>query len=604
MPKTSAQTKCLSLYRIVKKDVYTVSDKPNSYRRPSKKGIEKQMNNLMQSATEQLRSLIKESLQNAIKQGALPENDIPEFVIEIPSDKAHGDFATNVAMVSARAFRLAPKKIAEIITEHLDITDSYFHKFEIAGPGFINFFLGAHWFSDVLHEVIDSGDNYGRTDFGQDKKVMVEFVSANPTGPMHIGNARGGAIGDGLASVLEWAGYRVFREFYVNDAGNQINKFALSLEVRYLQLFQDGIEMPEDAYQGADITAHAKAFAEINGDKYVDAPSELRRQALVDYALPLNIAGLEEDLKKYRIVYDNWFRESTLHQNGEVDKIIALFKSKGCTYESEDALWFKATDFGADKDFVLVRSNGVPTYVVPDIAYHYNKLVTRGFDKAIDVLGADHHGYVPRLKAALQALEVDPDKLDAVLMQMVRLVRDGEVIKASKRSGKAITLVTLLEEVPIDAARFFFNMREANSHFDFDLDLAADETSQNPVYYVQYAHARICSILKNLAAEGIVPKPADQCNFDLLQAPEEIELIRYLATLPNEIIDAAQSYDPSKMTKYAIEAATLFHKFYNACRVRGEEEALMQARISLCLATKTVLKNVLSILKIGAPESM
>ncbi len=558
----------------------------------------------MQSATDQLQSLITDSLKRAMEQGILPENEIPEFIIEIPADKAHGDFATNVAMISARAFRMPPRKIAEIITANLDIADSYFDKYEIAGPGFINFFLGTHWFSDVLHEVIAAGDDYGKTTFGQNKKVMVEFVSANPTGPMHIGNARGGAIGDGIASVLEWAGYQVSREFYVNDAGNQINKFALSLEVRYLQLFQDDIEMPEDAYHGADITAHAKAFAEINGDKYVDVPSDIRRQALVSYALPLNIAGLEEDLKKYRIVYDNWFRESTLHQNGEVDKVIELLKSKGCTYEAEDALWFKATDFGADKDFVLVRSNGVPTYVVPDIAYHYNKLVTRGFDKAIDVLGADHHGYVPRLKAALQALDVDPDKLDAVLMQMVRLVRDGEIIKASKRSGKAITLVTLLDEVPIDAARFFFNMREANSHFDFDLDLAAEESSKNPVYYVQYAHARICSILKNLSAEGIAAKSAAECNFDLLQKPEEIELIRYLATLPNEIIDAAKNYDPSKMTKYAIEAATLFHKFYNACRVRGEEEALMQARLSLCIATKTVLKNVLSILKIGAPESM
>lgn len=562
------------------------------------------MNNLMQSATDQLQSLITDSLKRAMEQGILPENEIPEFIIEVPADKAHGDFATNIAMISARAFRMPPRKIAEIITDNLDIADSYFDKFEIAGPGFINFFLGTHWFSDVLHEVIAAGDDYGKTTFGQNKKVMVEFVSANPTGPMHIGNARGGAIGDGIASVLEWAGYQVSREFYVNDAGNQINKFALSLEVRYLQLFQDDIEMPEDAYHGADITAHAKAFAEINGDKYVDVPSDIRRQALVSYALPLNIAGLEEDLKKYRIVYDNWFRESTLHQNGEVDKVIELLKSKGCTYEAEDALWFKATDFGADKDFVLVRSNGVPTYVVPDIAYHYNKLVTRGFDKAIDVLGADHHGYVPRLKAALQALDVDPDKLDAVLMQMVRLVRDGEIIKASKRSGKAITLVTLLDEVPIDAARFFFNMREANSHFDFDLDLAAEESSKNPVYYVQYAHARICSILKNLSAEGIAAKSAAECNFDLLQKPEEIELIRYLATLPNEIIDAAKNYDPSKMTKYAIEVATLFHKFYNACRVRGEEEALMQARLSLCIATKTVLKNVLSILKIGAPESM
>lgn len=562
------------------------------------------MTNLVQAATLQLKELLENAVKAAIGNGSLPQAELPDFIIEVPADKTHGDFASNAAMVSARAFHLAPRKIAEIIVQHLSLDGSYFKSCEIAGPGFLNFFLSASWFSDVLNGIAADQDSYGRSSFGRNKKILVEFVSANPTGPMHIGNARGGAIGDGIASVLDWAGYDVSREFYVNDAGNQINKFALSLEVRYLQLYQDGIEMPEDAYQGADITEHAKNFAAIHGDHYVTVSSEERRKALVDYALPLNIAGLEQDLKKYRIVYDNWFRESTLHQNGEVEKIIALLKEKGCTYEAEGALWFKATDYGADKDFVLVRSNGVPTYVVPDIAYHYNKLVVRGFDKAVDVLGADHHGYVPRLKAALEALGVDPGRLDAVLMQMVRLVRDGEVIKASKRSGKAITLVTLLDEVPIDAARFFFNMREANSHFDFDLDLAAEESSKNPVYYVQYAHARICSILKNLAAEGINAVPAAACDFSLLTAPEEMELVRFMAGLPNEIMEAAKNYDPSRMTKYAVELATLFHKFYNTCRVRGEAEVLMQARLAVCIAAKTVLKNVLTILKINVPESM
>lgn len=562
------------------------------------------MTNLVQAATLQLKELLENAVRAAIENGSLPQAELPDFIIEVPADKTHGDFASNAAMVSARAFHLAPRKIAEIIVQHLSLDGSYFKSCEIAGPGFLNFFLSASWFSDVLNGIAADQDSYGRSSFGRNKKILVEFVSANPTGPMHIGNARGGAIGDGIAAVLDWAGYDVSREFYVNDAGNQINKFALSLEVRYLQLYQDGIEMPEDAYQGADITEHAKNFAAIHGDHYVTVSSEERRKALVDYALPLNIAGLERDLKKYRIVYDNWFRESTLHQNGEVEKIIELLKDKGCTYEAEGALWFKATDYGADKDFVLVRSNGVPTYVVPDIAYHYNKLVVRGFDKAVDVLGADHHGYVPRLKAALEALGVDPGRLDAVLMQMVRLVRDGEVIKASKRSGKAITLVTLLDEVPIDAARFFFNMREANSHFDFDLDLAAEESSKNPVYYVQYAHARICSILKNLAAEGINAVPAAACDFSLLTAPEEMELVRFMAGLPNEIMEAAKNYDPSRMTKYAVELATLFHKFYNTCRVRGEAEALMQARLAVCIAAKTVLKNVLTILKINVPESM
>ena len=558
----------------------------------------------MQSATDQLQSLIKDSLKRAMKQGDLAESEIPEFVIEIPADKAHGDFATNIAMISARAFRMAPRKIAEIITENLDITDSYFDKFEIAGPGFINFFLGAHWFSDVLHEVIATGNDYGKTAFGQNKKVMVEFVSANPTGPMHIGNARGGAIGDGIASVLEWAGYQVSREFYVNDAGNQIEKFATSLEIRYLQIYKDGIELPEDAYHGQDIIDHAKNFAEINGDKYVNAESSERRKALVDFALPKNIQGLENDLLKYRIKYDRWFRESTLHQSGAVKNIVELLKEKGHTYEQDGAIWFKATEFGADKDFVLVRSNGIPTYVVPDIAYHYDKLVTRGFDKAIDVLGADHHGYVPRLKAALTALGVDASRLDAVLMQMVRLVRNGEIVKASKRSGKAITLVTLLEEVPIDAARFFFNLREPNSHFDFDLDLAIEQSSQNPVYYVQYAHARICNIVKGLAESGITQRACTDEELALLTAPEEIELINKLASLTGEIITSAKTYDPARVTHYVYETATLFHKFYNACRVKGEDESLMQARLALCVATKTVIENVLTMFKITAPESM
>jgi len=420
---------------------------------------------------------------------------------------------------------------------------------------------------------------------------------------MHIGNARGGALGDCLAAVLEKAGYYVEREFYINDAGNQINKFGLSLDLRYQQLYKDNIEMPEDSYHGADIIAHAKAFADIHGDKFINESEETRRKALVEFALPKNIQGLKDDLLKYRIEYDTWFKESTLHKSGDAMKIVELLKESGHTYMQEDALWFKGSDFGSE-DFVLVRSNGVPTYVVPDIAYHYNKLVTRGFDKAIDVLGADHHGYVPRLKAALTALGVDASKLDVILMQMVRLVKEGEVIKASKRSGKAITLVTLLDEVPIDAARFFFNLREPNSHFDFDLDLAVEETNQNPVYYVQYACARISSIMRNLAAEGITLRDCTAEELSLLTAPEERELISHISEFTDEIIASAKAYDPAKMTHYVVELATKFHKFYNACRVKGEEESLLQARLSLCSATRTVIKNVLDMLKITAPESM
>lgn len=562
------------------------------------------MSLLVKETQKDLRSRIIDALGRAVANGELPAEPIPDFNIEKPANSANGDFSANVALAGAKAFKCAPGKIAESIINNLDLDGTLFEKAEIAGPGFLNFYLSQKYYSEIVKDVIRKGTDYGKSGFGAGKKVLVEFVSANPTGPMHIGNARGGAIGDCLAAVLEWAGYCVSREFYVNDAGNQIEKFATSLEVRYLQLFKDGIELPEDAYKGADIIEHAKNFAAEYGDKYVEAESKDRRDALVAYALPKNISGLENDLMKYRIKYDNWFRESTLHNNGAVDRIINRFKELGVTYEQDGALWFKASEFGNDKDIVLVRANGIPTYIVPDIAYHYDKLVTRGFDKAVDVLGADHHGYVPRMKAALSALGIDTDRLDCVIMQMVRLVRDGETIKLSKRSGKAITLNTLLYEVPIDAARFFFNLREPNSHFDFDLDLAAQETSQNPVYYVQYAHARICSILKKAKADGIELREPTDKELDMLNSEEERELIRHLSSLTDEIVAAAKAYDPAKITHFVIELATLFHKFYNAHRVIADDEGLMQARLYLCLAVKETIRNVLEMLKISAPETM
>ena len=552
-----------------------------------------------------LKQAITNAFEKAQENGLLSkEAQIPDFTIETPSDRSHGDLATNAAMVSARAFRLAPRKIAEILTSNISLDGTNLERFEIAGPGFINFFYARSFYSAVIEEIKAEGKNYGRSNYGQGKKVLVEFVSANPTGPMHVGNARGGALGDTLASVLDYAGYQVEREFYVNDAGNQIEKFATSLEVRYMQMYKEGYELPEDAYHGQDIIDHAKNFADIYGDKYVETSSEERRKALVAYALPLNIEGLERDLLKYRIKYDNWFRESTLHNSGAVKDIVALLTEKGHTYEKDGAVWFKAEQFGADKDFVLVRSNGLPTYVVPDIAYHYNKLVTRNFDKAIDVLGADHHGYVPRLKAALTALGVDASRLDVVLMQMVFLVKANQRVKLSKRSGKAITLVTLLDEIPIDAARFFFNLREANTPLEFDLDLAVEKSSQNPVYYVQYAHARICNIVKMLAQENIFPTDCTESDYALLTAPEEIELINKLSSFTEEINSAARDYDPSRITRYVYDVATLFHKFYNACRVKNENASLMQARLALCLAVKTVISNILEMFKIDAPESM
>lgn len=563
------------------------------------------MSVIVSKAKEQVNLCIKQALDAALKEGLLEAASEPaDFSVSVPQNREHGDYAANAAMVWSKAFRMPPRKIAEILSEKFYFDGTYIEKSEIAGPGFINFFLSDKYYADILADVDEKGKDYGKSNYGAGKRVLVEFVSANPTGPMHIGNARGGALGDCLASVLEAAGYYTEREFYINDAGNQINKFGLSLEMRYLQLYKDGIEMPEDSYHGEDIIQHAKDFAEIYGDSFVEKSEVERRKALVDFALPKNIKGLETDLAKYRIHYDTWFRESSLHQSGETSRIIELLKKSGYTYESEGALWFRATDFGCDKDFVLVRANGVPTYVVPDIAYHYNKLVTRNFDKAIDILGADHHGYVPRLKAALTALGIDADRLDVVLMQMVRLVRDGEVIKASKRSGKAITLVTLLDEVPIDAARFFFNLREPNSHFDFDLDLAVNESNSNPVYYVQYAYARICSIIRNLETEGIKRRKCSQDELTLLNTPEERELTLHIAALTDEIIMSAKTYDPARITHYVTELATKFHKFYSVCRVKGNDESLTQARLTLCGDTATVIKNVLTLMKITAPEKM
>lgn len=562
------------------------------------------MSSTASNAISQLKQAIIASINTAIEKGQLPQADAPDFIIETPADKSHGDLATNAAMTCAKAFKMPPFKIAQAITENISLENTYINRFEVASPGFINFFLGDKYFADIIKEIEEKGDSYGKSDYGKGKKILVEFVSANPTGPMHIGNARGGALGDCLSSVLEAAGYTVWREFYVNDSGNQIEKFKTSLEARYLQIYDSSVEIPEDCYLGDDIKVHAKNFAEIHKDKYVNADSEERRNALCDYALPINIAKLKSDLEKYRINYNNWFLESSLHNSGAVKEIIEKLKESGHTYEKEGALWFKTTDFGDDKDRVLLRANGVPTYLVPDIAYHYNKLAVRNYDTAIDILGADHHGYIPRIKASLDALGVNSDRLDVIIMQMVRLIKNGETYKLSKRSGKAVTLETLLEEVPVDAARFLFNMREPNTQMDFDLDLAVAEDSQNPVYYVQYAHARICSIVRTLEADGIKHRLCSEEELALLSADEERTLIHHLADYTNQVISAATDYDPTKVTRYVLQLASLFHKFYNSCRVKGENESLTQARLSLCLAVKTVIKNVLTMLKITAPENM
>ena len=562
------------------------------------------MIDIQTQAEQQLRKLLCLALEKAKDNGELIQAEISDFIVEIPADPSNGDFATNIAMVGAKAFKQSPKIIAQKIVDNVVLDDTYFDRCEIAGPGFINFFLNGTWFKEAIIAVLGEENHYGKTNFGLNKKVLVEFVSANPTGPMHIGNARGGAMGDCLSEILSWAGYNVSREFYVNDAGNQIEKFKKSLSIRYQQLFlgEQAVPLAEDCYQGADIIQRAKDFSDIYNDKYMNASEDERRQALVDYALPLNIEGLKTDLLKYKIQYDNWFLESDLHKQGKLYEIVDMLKNRGFVYEAGGAVWFKATEFGGEKDEVLIRDNGIPTYFLADIAYHYNKLVDRGFDKAIDIWGADHHGHVARLKWALEALGIDSERLDIILMQMVRLVRDGETVKLSKRSGKSITLTSLLDEIPIDAARFFFNMREASSHFDFDLDLAIEESSKNPVYYVRYAHARICQILKNIEELGY--KPSIHSEYELLKTKEEIELIKAIAKFPSEIIAAASSYNPSRITRFALDIATLFHKFYTVCKVKGSEEALLKARLSLCFAVKITLKNALTVLNISAPEEM
>mgnify|MGYP000567014702 FL=1 len=584
------------------------------------------MNNMIELAKQQVKETVMNALGRLVAEGKIEAVPLPAFNVERPADVSHGDFSCNAAMASAKALRNNPRAIGQMIADAAVLDGTVFEKIEVAGPGFLNFFISPLWFNETVGEVISSGSDYGKTELGNGKRVLVEFVSANPTGPMHIGNARGGALGDSLSSVLQFAGYEVEREFYVNDAGNQIEKFGKSLSIRYMQIadgnkadviasygdedvcrkiFEDeeNFPMPEDVYKGVDIIEHAYNFYKINGDKFVNADEESRKSALVEYALPLNIDGLERDLKKYRIVYDTWFRESSLHKNGAVKQIVDMLTEKGQTYEKDGAIWFKASDFGDDQDRVLVRANGIPTYFVPDIAYHYNKLVTRGFDKAIDILGADHHGYIARMKAALTALGVDASKLDIVIMQMVMLVRNGETVKLSKRSGKAITLSTLLDEVPIDAARFFFNLRDPNTHLEFDLELAIEESSNNPVFYVQYAHARICSILRRMEEEGTGYKniPVNELNYS---HPAELALIRHIAALPNCINEAAKDYNPSKITKYLCDLAQLFHKFYDNCKIKGEEENILQSRLSLCVATKTVFKNLLDLLKVDAPEKM
>ncbi|OXT07151.1 arginine--tRNA ligase [Thermoanaerobacterium thermosaccharolyticum] len=562
------------------------------------------MDNIVQKVKSEITEIVTNSIEKAIKSGLLNIEDMPSIEIEEPKEKQFGDLSINTAMVMAKSAKMPPRKIAEIIKDGLELKGTLIDKVEIAGPGFMNFYLSENYKVEALKLIKRKGSDYGRVNIGNGKKVQVEFVSANPTGPMHMGNARGGALGDALSSILDYAGYDVTREFYINDAGNQIEKFGLSLEARYLELLGEHAEVPEGGYHGDDIIERAKEFLELYGDKYKDAAPEDRRKALVQYGLKKNIEKLKEDLEAYGIEYDVWFSENTLHESGEVESVIDELKEKGYTYEKDGALWFKETLFGAEKDDVLVRANGYPTYLASDIAYHKNKFVKRGFDWVIDIWGADHHGHVAPMKGAMKALGIDPDKLDVLLMQLVRLMKGKEVVKMSKRTGKMVTLRDLIDEVGKDAARFFFNMRSADSAVDFDMDLAVEQSNENPVFYVQYAHARICSILRQLKDDGINTEELNDVDLRLLNEEAEIDLIKKLAYLPEEVTIAAKTMAPHRITRYILDVASLFHTFYNSCRVRGVDEELMKARIVLIDSTRIVIKNVLDMLKITAPEKM
>ena len=582
------------------------------------------MTNMIRAAKEQVAALTDAAYQKAAAAGALPAGAEVKASIEIPKDTSHGDYASSFAMAGAKALHMAPRAIAQTIVDNLELEGSYFDKVEIAGPGFLNFTLGAKWYADVLAAIEAEGADYGSTDEGKGEKVMVEFVSANPTGPMHMGNARGGVLGDTLANVLKRDGCDTWKEFYVNDAGNQVHKFAVSINARYMQLIlgEENFPFPEEGYHGNDIKELAQAIFAMHGDSWKDMPEEERLEKLAEYGLSVNIPKMKTDLQRYGIEYDEWFFESALHNSGYVAETVQMLTEKGWTYEKDGALWLNTTELlkakflregktqeQVDKldlkDDVLRRANGFYTYFAADIAYHRNKFAVRGFDKVINIWGADHHGHVARLQAALDGLGLDgSNRLVIVLMQLVNLLQDGKPVRMSKRSGKAIALHDLLDEISVDAARYFFNSRSSTTPLDFDLDLAVRQDSENPVYYVQYAHARICSLIANLAAEGQQVKGAADIDAARFTDPTERALIKALSLLPDEIHLAAKGYDPSRINRYLVSLAGDFHRFYNACRIKGEEPGVLSARLKLADSVRSVIANCLALLGVSAPEKM
>ena len=579
--------------------------------------------NMIQNAKDQVLDLTVSAYQKAAAEGLLPQDAAVTPSVEIPKDTANGDYTTTFCLAAAKALKKNPRQVAQILMDHMDLAGSYFTSVEMAGPGFLNFRLGNKWFRDTVACVEREGAAYGCNDALKGQKIMVEFVSANPTGPMHMGNARGGVLGDTLASVLQKSGADVWREFYVNDAGNQIEKFAKSLEARYLQIIkgEDAVEFPEDGYHGDDIRELARAFYDREGEKYLDCDQKTRHDALARFGLDNNIPKMQRDLARYGITYDQWFFESSLHESGYVADSVQALTDLGYTYEKDGALWLntsrilaenlkKAGKSDADieklglKDDVLRRANGFYTYFAADIAYHRNKFAVRGFDKVINVWGADHHGHVARLKGAMDALGLDGEhRLDIVLMQLVKLVRDGEVVRMSKRTGKAISLTDLLDEIPVDACRYFFNAKP-ETQMEFDLGLAVREDSENPVYYVQYAHARICTLLKALEAEGYTVPAAGEVDFSLLSGEAEQALIKKIAAYSQVVRLAARDSDPSHINRYLTELAGDFHRFYTACRIKGEERPVLLARLKLADTARSVLKNAMTLIGCTAPEKM
>ena len=564
------------------------------------------MSNMIDAAKHAISEFVTQAYQKAQADNALPPGGEDVVgTIDIPRDPKHGDFASAWPMAAAKSLRQAPRKIAEALLERIDLGGSYFSDVQIAGAGFLNFKLSECWYRDVLQAVESMGPDYGRIDVGRGQKVMVEFVSANPTGAMTIGNARGGVLGDTMAAVLDRAGYDVWREFYVNDAGNQVALFAQSLESRYIQLIQgeEAVTFPENGYHGDDIRDLARLFYEEHGEAYIDIDEETRRADMKAFGLAHNIAKMKADLERYGIRYDHWFLESSLYNSGELEETMDTLIKGGHTYEKDGALWLNLMDLGAEKDEVLRKQSGHYTYFLPDIAYHRDKFQKRNFDRVIDVLGADHHAHALRFKKTIGLLGISPDKLDFLIMQMVRLTRDGETVKASKRTGKAITLADLLDEIPRDAARFFFSSKP-DTHLEFDLGLAVRQDSENPVYYIQYAHARIVSLVETLAAEGETVPSAAEVDLSQVRGDYELNLIKAIARLPEEIRTAARDYDPSKINRYVWELASHFHGFYNNCRIKGAPPEVLRARLKLADAARSAIACCLDILGVSAPERM